>query len=179
MPRLKKGIEGGFSGKIGNIVGSSWRGMDIIRAAPKKPQKPPTAKQLLQREKFRTAVNFVNAAKEVVYQFFGKDEGTRTRYNNCVSYLVNRAVEVMDNEPKFNYHRILVTKGELMQIQNPATDTIAEQLQVSWIDNSQHGNASSTDLFWLLFYDDVLNQSFSVETAFTRSAGFAKVAIPK
>ena len=31
MGIYKKGILGAFSGKVGNIVGSTWKGMQIIR----------------------------------------------------------------------------------------------------------------------------------------------------
>lgn len=34
MGTIKQGILGGFSGKVGNIVGASWRGIDYIRSMP-------------------------------------------------------------------------------------------------------------------------------------------------
>ena len=35
MAEIKKGILGGFSGKVGTVVGVNWRGKDIIRSLPK------------------------------------------------------------------------------------------------------------------------------------------------
>lgn len=35
MATLNKGILGGFSGKVGTVVGANWRGLDIIRSRPK------------------------------------------------------------------------------------------------------------------------------------------------
>jgi hypothetical protein len=35
MAKLNNGILGGISGKVGNIVGSSWRNIDTIRSNPK------------------------------------------------------------------------------------------------------------------------------------------------
>ena len=49
MAIAKDGILGGFSGKVGNIVGLTLNGVPIMRAAPKASQKPPTEKQRLQR----------------------------------------------------------------------------------------------------------------------------------
>ena len=34
MAEIKKGILGGFSGKVGPVVGANWRGKDIIRSTP-------------------------------------------------------------------------------------------------------------------------------------------------
>lgn len=49
MAIAKDGILGGFSGKVGNIVGLTLNGVPIMRVAPKASQKPPTEKQRMQR----------------------------------------------------------------------------------------------------------------------------------
>ncbi len=56
MAEIKKGILGGFSGK----VGTNWRGKDIIRSLPKASKKAPTEEQLIQRVKFRKTIVFYN-----------------------------------------------------------------------------------------------------------------------
>ena len=60
MARITKGILGGFSGKVGLVVGASWRGQDIIRSTPKPSSKPPSEKQLLQQLKFRLVIDFLH-----------------------------------------------------------------------------------------------------------------------
>lgn len=60
MGTFKKGILGGFSGTVGTVVGSTWRGMDVMRSRPKKSGSAPTPEQLLQREKFALAMRFQN-----------------------------------------------------------------------------------------------------------------------
>ena len=42
MANISKGILGGFSGKVGTIVGANYRGKDIIRSVPKKSGRKPT-----------------------------------------------------------------------------------------------------------------------------------------
>lgn len=59
MGKLQKGILGGFSGTVGTVVGSNWRGKDIIRSRPKSSGKAPTEAQLLQRLKFKLVIGFV------------------------------------------------------------------------------------------------------------------------
>ncbi len=60
MATIVKGILGGFSGKVGTVVGANWRGKDIIRSRPKPSKKPPTDKQVIQQLKFKMAVTFCN-----------------------------------------------------------------------------------------------------------------------
>jgi hypothetical protein len=35
MGIIKQGILGGFSGKVGNVVGGTWKGIDYMRVLPK------------------------------------------------------------------------------------------------------------------------------------------------
>jgi len=60
MAEIKKGILGGFSGKVGTVIGVNWRGKDIIRSLPKASKKAPTEEQLIQRVKFRKTIVFYN-----------------------------------------------------------------------------------------------------------------------
>lgn len=59
MATLNKGILGGFSGKVGTVVGANWRGLDIIRSRPKISKRNPTEKQLEQQMKFKLAISFL------------------------------------------------------------------------------------------------------------------------
>ena len=52
MAVIKRGILGGFSGSVGNIVGSSWKGIATMKAKPLSVANPQTAGQTAQRTKF-------------------------------------------------------------------------------------------------------------------------------
>ena len=41
MGTYNKGILGPFSGKVGTVVGASWRGKDVMRSLPKKTDRTP------------------------------------------------------------------------------------------------------------------------------------------
>ena len=58
MAIIKQGILGGFSGKIGNVVGGSWKGINYMRVLTK-PSNPNSEKQVNQRTKFTTALSFL------------------------------------------------------------------------------------------------------------------------
>jgi hypothetical protein len=34
MGKINQGILGGFSGKVGNVVGGSWKGIEYMRVIP-------------------------------------------------------------------------------------------------------------------------------------------------
>lgn len=70
MAKLKSGIIGPFSGKVGNVVGSSWNGIDYIKSAPNR-KEPPTEGELNHRFIFKLVQKFVapiNAFLKVGFQ---------------------------------------------------------------------------------------------------------------
>lgn len=56
MGIIKRGILGGFSGSVANVVGSSWKGIATMRSKPLSVANPKSAGQVAQRSKFSFAV---------------------------------------------------------------------------------------------------------------------------
>lgn len=56
MGVLKQGILGGVKGKVGSVVGSSWKGIATLRALPLSVANPRTAAQVGNRERFSLIV---------------------------------------------------------------------------------------------------------------------------
>lgn len=52
MGVIKRGILGGFSNKVANVVGSSWKGINTMRALPLSVANPRTAAQVTNRNSF-------------------------------------------------------------------------------------------------------------------------------
>jgi hypothetical protein len=61
MGKIKRGILGGFSGKVANVVGSSWKGISVMKSLPLSVANPKTASQVAQRTKFKAVVAFAVA----------------------------------------------------------------------------------------------------------------------
>ncbi len=56
MGRIKQGILGGFSGKVGPVVGSSWKGIAVLKSKPLSVANPRTAGQVAQRNSMTALV---------------------------------------------------------------------------------------------------------------------------
>ncbi len=66
MGKISLGILDGVSGKVGNVVGSSWKGIDYIRAKADHIADPKTEKQLNQRAKFKAVMAFAVSLLSVI-----------------------------------------------------------------------------------------------------------------
>lgn len=159
MARISKGILGGFSGKVGTVVGATWRGQDIIRSVPKASGKQPTEKQLQQQMKFKLAVSFLQPLKNLQAFYFGSNSGTKSRLNLAVSYTLNQAVDMVADQPIIVYSKVLITKGDLAGFQNLNVQNLSGgSLQCTWDDNTVQGNASATDDMSVVAYCEELNE---------------------
>ena len=56
MGVIKQGILGGFSGKVGSVVGTSWKGRAVMKAMPLSVANPRTTGQVQQRTKMAGVV---------------------------------------------------------------------------------------------------------------------------
>lgn len=146
MATFEKGILGGFSGKVGTVVGATYRGKDVLRSLPRKSSKPPTEKQLQQQMIFKLVTAFLQPLKSIQNQFFGSKQGSKSRTNMAQSYTMKECVSVTAGLPSLIYSKVMITKGELAGFQNLATVAQPNQvIEITWDDNSAQGNANITD----------------------------------
>jgi len=179
MGTINKGILGGFSGKVGTVVGANWRGKDIIRSRLKTSKRKPTDNQLLQQMKFKLVANFLQPFREIQSLYFGQKSGYKSRLNLAMSYTISEAVDVVMDIPKLILARVLVTKGDLVGFQEmEVTVGTGTSLDLSWADNSAQGNASATDMLNVVCYSEAL-QSFEIyQEIATRDSTTAMVPLP-
>ena len=179
MATFNKGILGGFSGKVGTVVGANWRGKDIMRSRPKPSKKEPTEKQLLQQAKFKLAVSFLQPLKTIQSRYFGSVSGVKSRVNLATSYTINEAIQVVAGIPELVYNKVMITKGELTGFQNATLSAQAGGvLNLEWEDNSSQGNGKATDEVNLVCYCKELKDFQIFEGIVMRSDLMAGVTLP-
>lgn len=61
MGIIKRGILGGFRKKVANVVGSSWKGIAVIKSLPLSVANPNTIAQQFVRSKFRLCSRFASS----------------------------------------------------------------------------------------------------------------------
>lgn len=66
MAKIKQGILGGFSGKVANVVGTSWKGRAVMKSQPLSVANPRTEAQVGQRNKFSKVAEL---ASQILTQF--------------------------------------------------------------------------------------------------------------
>ena len=171
MATFEKGILGGFSGKIGNVVGARWRGKDIMRSVPRSSSRMPTESQLYQRDKFRMVSLFLKPIQPVLALYFGSAQGSRSRSNLAVSYHLKEAVLGIAPPFDMDYTKVMFAKGVLLGLSDFQPTLNGNNVDLTWTDNSGQSNAKDTDSLLILTYN-VQTQVFDYkQDVATRVAG--------
>lgn len=111
MGKIKKGILGGFSGRVGNVIGGSWKGIDYMRSEATSISDPKTAKQLEQRSKFRVAVEFAKQVVPLINIGLKQYATKRSEFNYLVSKICKDWWD--DANDNINYPLVQLSAGEL------------------------------------------------------------------
>src|SRR5258708_25548931 len=92
MGGVKKGILDGFSGKIGTVIGSSWRGIEVMRSRPPSRNSSNTAAQASQKAKFGLMAKFLLTMKDLLETGFRDFADKMTGLNSALAYNIKNAV---------------------------------------------------------------------------------------
>jgi len=179
MGKINQGILGGFSGKVGNVIGGNWKGIDYMRVKPASVANPRTEGQLDQRSKFSTVLKFLQPMKDFIKVGYKGYANQMTEFNSAMSYNLKNAVTGTYPDYEIDYANSLISRGGLASALNgAATSALAGRIEFTWDNNSDAGNASMTDKAYVLAYNKVKNEVvYSLSTA-TRMVGRHTLTVP-
>ena len=95
MAKLSQGINGPFSGKVGAVVGYTWKGIPVMRGRPSTRTKPFTPKELNQQAKFRIMNKFLRPATDLLNVTLAHLAVRMSAFNKAFSYNIKMPSQVL------------------------------------------------------------------------------------
>ncbi len=153
MGKIKRGILGGFSGKVANVIGGSWKGIGYMRSQPLSVANPNTAAQVEQRTAFSNAVALgkvllVSIIKPLWDRFAQQMSG----YNAWMQANINLAI----SDAGINFNDLILSRGVLTPSAGLAMIGVdgAPGVDFSWDNNTGQGTALGTDIVFLAVFNE-------------------------
>jgi hypothetical protein len=179
MAKLKESVIGVLSGKIGQVVGATWKGISILRVLPASVANPMTDPQLTQRQKFSVTMHFLQPLSEFLQLGFKSYAIKQTGINAAMSYNIRNALTGTYPNIAIDYPNALVSRGNLAGVLNQvASSTVAGTVKFDWEDNSGEIGASALDKTLLVVYNPTQNQAVTVSQLAERADGTQTVTVP-
>ncbi|MCB0674236.1 MAG: hypothetical protein KDC59_19990 [Saprospiraceae bacterium] len=179
MGKISQGVLGGFSGKVGNVVGGTWKGIDYMRIKPANVTNPRTEGQVDQRSKFSTVLRFLQPMTDFLRVGFKLYANKMTQFNAAMSYNLNNAITGAYPNFMVDYANALVTRGNLSGAANGAASSpSAGDVQITWDDNSGSGSAQATDKALIVLLNTTRQEAVFTTAGPARSAGTETISVP-
>lgn len=178
MARFKDGILGGFSGKVGPVVGVNTSNGYYMRSLPRKRTKF-TEKELINQAKFKLVQDYLKPIKPVLVAGF-KDYYTKTGgYRAAIAYTRKHALAEDDNGFYINPALFRMSGGTLHPALNPQVIVGQDKtLTITWEQTTP--KTGLADQLLLLVYDSEKLEGFSeIYQGAYRESGTFSIEIPQ
>lgn len=174
MGIIKQGILGGFSGKVANVVGTSWKGIAVVKSQPLSVANPRTAAQVGQRNKLSACVRTLQPIlSEVIKPLNDRFAGQMSGYNYALQKSIN-AFDISGNLSAPEDFRISRSTAKAQLVDAIAAEAKITKYKVSWTSDAGEGYALATDKGYLVGIN-VNTGAVVHSTNFVRSANQAFV----
>lgn len=179
MGTINQGITGGFSGKVGTVIGGSWNGVDYMRGIPAHMDNPKTVAQQNQRAKMTTIVRFLRPMTEFLRIGFKKQAVKMSAFNAATSWNLAHALNGAYPEFEIDYSQVMVSQGKLPGAQSPQVSYAGNgRLTFIWEDNSMDKGALPDDRVLLLVVDPEIGQVETIMGGNLRMDGSQEIILP-
>ena len=166
MAKQTDGINGGYRGRVGAVVGYMWRGQWCVRTRPAAFHDAKSERQLAQRELFKASVAFAGSVKSVLRT--GLHVPALAAHKTECNYfiMINKRCLVWDDEGlHVDYPNLRVSEGPVAPVAFGAPQRVDEcTMVVPFEKNPEHRRADANDKVYI--------------AAFCAETGEAELSIP-
>lgn len=113
MGKIKKGILGGFNGRVGNVIGGSWKGVAYMRSEAQSIKNPRTENQQENRTLFGQVSDLFSKAKPIIDLGFAGEATKKSAFNAAVQENMKTLVA---QEAGFEIQYLTFSKGNLQPL---------------------------------------------------------------
>jgi hypothetical protein len=178
MAIMRQGILGGLKNKIGSVVGTSWKGIAVLKSLPLSVANPRTTPQVNQRTKFKGVVEFASRINsEIIKPLWDRFAQRKSGNNAFVSANIdNFNVAGSLDTPQF----LKISEGKMTStpIATAIADDSSNTTVLTWatalIDNFQ----ATTDRAYAMVYDTSEDKIYTSTNLVARSAGTLTINMP-
>ena len=178
MGTIKKGILGGFSGKVGTVVGASWKGIAYMRSLPQKVKNPRTLGQRMQRSKFSLALALLQPITAFLRTGWKLYAHKQSPFNAAMSYALANAITGTYPDYGIDTSKVLVSRGALTPAANGSAAVASGNIVLSWDNNSGINSAKATDKALIAVLNLEKGEAITNAAGAERTTGTQTVVLP-
>ena len=171
MAKQRFGINDGYRGTVGTVIGYQWRGQWCLRARPRSVRNPRTAAQQMNRTLFKEVVRYAATLKGTLrIGLHGKAVEAHMTECNLFAH-INKECFALDGDGRLavDYEGLEVSRGPLAPVGFGEPTMTDDCITVPFEKNPLHARAESDDEVFLFALCPALGASLLSSPAYRRS----------
>jgi len=179
MGVIRRGANGGFKGKAGSVIGSSWKSIEYIKGLYKKRTKPATEEQLMQQARFTLLMRFLLPLAPFLRIGYGmRRVETHTSMNVAFKDNINRVITGNYPDYELDYGQIRIAEGYSAGGAVSAS-VVDGGLTVTWDTTlSKLYKQEADDAVYIVLYHPGIDQFMTTPEPPQRADGTATITLP-
>ena len=155
MGKIKQGILGGFKGKVGTVIGSSWNGIAYMRGQAQSVRNPKTPAQMIQRDFFKEVQDLAGQfTNEQLAFLFPNSPKNMTRRNALAQQLTADPIVTDDAKHVDLANLNSIGNAATADMPDVAVAAAGENLTISW-DGASDFRSEHADEYPTIFVANV------------------------
>ncbi len=180
MSKLPNGLFGNISGKLNNVIISSWKGIPYVKSKPTQIRDPKTPLQAAQRSRFSRIMSIMVPLSQVVRIGFKGYADKMSAFNAAVSYNLKQAFSADTSNPEIQYPNLLFSRGNHIGIEEGLCEAIPEgSVRLLWKDKPSLGGSYANDRIMAVLVNETSCSSAYYPDAGSRVQGSIILALPQ
>lgn len=157
MAKTKKGIFGPISGKLGPVIGSTWKGIPYLKTVNNETKKrEPSAAQKLHHQKFSFLTRWLRPLHPYLMIGFKNLAEFTTEINAGFSYNFKAALIVNGNGIQIDHKNVKISRGNLKGIIEPELVYLNQNtLQLNWKNIEEPLSLFNDQLIFVIYNDEL------------------------
>ena len=169
MAKQHYGINDGYRGTVGTVIGYQWRGKWCLRSRPRFVRNPRTPKQMAARGIFSSASRLASRMHSVL-RLGMRSEALKMHRTECNHFMSLNApcFSLVDSQLQVDYENLLVAVGPVAPVGFGTPTSDASLITIPFERNPLHLSSSSDDEVYLYAWCPELQQGILSTPAYRR-----------
>lgn len=181
MGKANQGIFGGWTKKVGNVVGRIVQGQNVYSIYQPNVSNPRTVEQQQNRSKFTLLSRFMSTMLPAIRLGFRNLDGYErgSAYSAALGY--NSKLDIVSGVyPNYEIlvNKAIISEGSVVLPYDPSGSASEGEYTATWADNSGQGDAEASDVPIVVLYNATRGECVVGERTNKRSDRTTKVTIP-
>ncbi len=180
MATYNQGILGAFSGKVGTVIGTTWKGRHIMKARATSYHNANTPLQLAQRMRFSLMMQFLKNVKPQIDLGFAPSSQSMSPFNVAMRDNLNEAVTGSYPDIEIDFSKISLSRGSRTGLTDMSALSAAPgSITLSWDEVPADGNGMPADKLYATVVNNETGDTIIYDPTAIREDGNMDLDVPQ